>query len=124
VLDFASSLCSRHGTISRQTERARKISLGSADDLLDIDVSGAIYNKQQIIEQFTKMKMTDYTLSDFKTFMLDKDCVVLTYISNSTATMEGKTMTGKNINSTTYCLHGGKWVPKFHTETMVPPMQQ
>ena len=99
----------------------KTFSAGTSDEILDIDASGVIYNKQQIIDSFSKMKMTDYSLSDFKTYMLDKDCVVLTYTANSTITMNEKSMTPKTIDSTTYVQHGGKWIPKFHTETMVPP---
>jgi Domain of unknown function (DUF4440) len=66
--------------------------------------------------------MSDYTLSDFQLFNLDKDTVVLSYMADSTATMDGKTMTTKVRHSTTYVNHGGKWMPKFHTET--PIMEQ
>jgi hypothetical protein len=95
-------------------------SLGVYNELMDIDASGVVYNKQQLLDALGKMKMTDYTLSDFKTFKLDDDCVVLTYTSNSTATMDGKTMTMKAINSSTYVEHDGKWLPMFHSETIIP----
>ena len=98
----------------------KTFSAGTSDDLLDIDVMGMTLNKQQLMDQFAKMKMTEYALTDFKTFVLDKDAVVLTYQANSTGTMEGKTMTTKVLHSTTYVMHGGKWIPKFHTETMIP----
>ena len=99
----------------------KTFSAGTADDLLDIDASGAIYNKQQLMGVLSKLKVTDYSLSDFKMFTLDKDAVILTYTSNSTATMDGKTMTMKVTNSSTYIQHGGKWIPKAHTETPVMP---
>ena len=98
-----------------------KFSGGIDDDLLDIDMSGVIYNKQQLVDELSKMKINEYALSDFKTFKLDNDCVVLTYTSNSTITRDAKTMSAKAINSTTYCEVKGKWIPRFHTETMVPP---
>jgi hypothetical protein len=100
----------------------KTFSAGLSDEILDIDMSGVIYNKQQIVDNLSKMKMSEYTLSDFKLFTLDKDAVVLTYTSNSTATMDGKTQTMKAQNSTTYTSRGGKWMPKFHTET--PVMEQ
>jgi hypothetical protein len=100
----------------------KTFSAGLSDDILDIDATGVTYNKQQIVDNLSKMKMSDYTLSDFKSFMLDKDAVVLTYTSNSTVTMNEKTQTMKAQNSTTYINHGGKWMPKFHTET--PVMEQ
>ncbi len=97
----------------------KTFSAGLSDDIMDIDVSGDVYNKQQLIDTLSKMKMSDYTLSDFQVFTLDKDSAVLSYISNSTATMDGKTQTMKARNSTTYVNHSGKWMPKFHTETAV-----
>jgi hypothetical protein len=97
----------------------KTFSAGLSDEIMDIDASGVVYNKQQLIENLSKLKMTDYTLSDFQLFNLDKDCVVLSYMSNSTATMDGKTMTMKTQHSTTYVNHGGKWMPKFHTETPI-----
>lgn len=100
----------------------KTFSAGTAPDILDVDATGVIYNKQQIMDTFMKMKMTDFSLTDFNTFMLDKDCVVLSYKSTSTATMDGKTMTMNVTNTTTYVNQGGKWIPKFHTETMVPSM--
>lgn len=95
---------------------------GTAQEILDLDASGVVYNKKQLMDQFAKMKMTDYSLSDFSVTMLDKDCAVLTYKSSSTAVMEGKTMSMKVLNSSTYVSHGGKWLPNFHTETVIPEM--
>ena len=108
-----------------KTGDMKTFSAGLSDDILDIDASGLVYNKQQIVDTLSKMKMSEYTLTDFKVFSLDKDAVVLTYSSNSTVTMDGKTMTMKATNSSTYVSHGGKWMPKFHTETpvMEPPAQ-
>jgi hypothetical protein len=97
----------------------KTFSAAISDEVMDIDVSGVVYNKQQLVENLSKLKMTDYTLSDFQLFMLDKDSAVLSYMSNSTATMDGKTQTMKVRNSTTYVNHGGKWTPKFHTETPI-----
>jgi hypothetical protein len=100
----------------------KTFSAGTAEDLLDLDASGVAYNKKQAMDIFTQMKMTDYSLSDFSVTMLDKDCAVLTYKSTFTASMEGKTMTMKVLNSTTYVSHGGTWLPRFHTETVIPEM--
>jgi hypothetical protein len=97
----------------------KTFSAGLSDEIMDIDPSGAVYNKQQLVENLSKLKMTDYTLSDFQFFMLDKDSAVLSYMSDSTATMDGKTQTMKVRHSTTYVNHGGKWMPKFHTETPI-----
>lgn len=95
---------------------------GTAGEIMDLDASGVALNKKQVMDQFTKMKMTGYSLSDFGVTTLDKDCVVLTYKSNSTVTMEGKAMSQNVLNSTTYVSHGGKWLPVFHTETVIPQM--
>jgi hypothetical protein len=97
----------------------KTFSANLSDETMDIDVSGMVYNKQQLVENLSKLKMTEYTLSDFQLFSLDKDAAVLSYTSNSTATMDGKTMTMKTRHSTTYVNHGGKWMPKFHTETPI-----
>jgi hypothetical protein len=105
-----------------KTGDMKTFSAGLSDEIMDIDASGVVYNKQQLIDNLSKMKMSEYTLSDFQLFNLDKDTVVLSYMSNSTATMDAKTMTMKTRHSTTYENHGGKWMPKFHTET--PIMEQ
>ena len=97
----------------------KTFSAGLSDEIMDIDAMGVVRNKQQLTENLSKMKMSDYTLSDFQLFTLNKDTVVLSYMSNSTATMDGKTMTMKARQSTTYVNHGGKWMPKFHTETAI-----
>lgn len=97
----------------------KTFSAGLSDEIMDIDASGIVQNKQQLTDNLSKLKMSDYTLSDFQMFSLDKDCVVLSYTSNSTATMDGKTETMKARQSTTYVNHGGKWMPKFHTETPI-----
>jgi len=97
----------------------KTFSASLSDDIRDIDPSGAVYNKQQLVENLSKLKMTEYTLSDFQLFMLDKDSAVLSYMSNSTGIMDGKTETMKVRHSTTYVNQGGKWMPKFHTETPI-----
>jgi hypothetical protein len=97
----------------------KTFSAGLSDEIMDIDVSGVVYNKQQLTDNLSKIKMSDYTLSDFQLFPLNKDTAVLSYMSNSTATMDGKTQTMKARHSTTYVNHGGKWMPKFHTETAI-----
>ena len=90
-----------------------------SDEIMDIDPSGAVYNKQQLVDNLSKLKMTDYTLSDFQLFNLDKDTAVLSYMSNSTATMDGKTETMKVRHSTTYVNHGGNgcrsFIPKLRS---------
>src|SRR5262245_2578855 len=100
----------------------KTFSAGLSDEIVDIDSTGTVFNKQQLVDTLSKLKMTDYTLSDFQLFNLDKDTAVLSYMSNSTATMDGKTETMKVRHSTTYVNHSGKWMPKFHTET--PIMEQ
>ena len=58
----------------------KTFSAGLSDEIMDIDPSGVVYNKQQLVENLSKLKMTDYTLSDFQLFMLDKDSAVLSYV--------------------------------------------
>lgn len=93
-----------------------------APEILDVDASGVVYNKKQLIEALGKLAMTDFTLTDFKTVSLDKDCVVLSYTSLVNGTFDGHpVVNSKNINTTTYVNSGGKWWPKAHTETRVMP---
>ena len=98
-------------------------SAATASDLLEIDPMGTVMNKQQLIDSFKTFKMTDYTLTDFKVFTLDKNAVVLSYTADSSGTMNGQTMQSKVTHTTTYIMKDGKWWPKFHTETPVvaPP---
>ena len=98
----------------------KTFSAGTSDELLDLDAMGMAYNKADVVKVLGQMKMTDYSLTDFQMFMLNKDAAVLTYKSTSTAEMEGKSMTLNVLNSTTYVNQGGKWLPKFHTETVIP----
>lgn len=93
-----------------------------APEILDVDASGVIYNKKQLIEALGKLTMTDFALTDFKTVSLDKECVVLSYTSVVNGTFDGHpVVNSKNINTTTYINSGGKWWPKAHTETRVMP---
>jgi hypothetical protein len=105
---------------SIKTGDMKAFAAGVADDLMDVDASGVIYNKQQLIDALGKQKVNDYKLSDFSVFTLDKECVVLTYKTNLTATMGNKMMNMNLIEATTYVNNGGKWLPKFHSETVIP----
>lgn len=98
-------------------------SAATAPDILDVDASGAIFTKKQLIETLSKLTMTDFALTDFKTYSLDKDCVVLSYTSVSNFSFDGHPMTNVKVtNTTTYVNSGGKWWPKAHTETQVREM--
>jgi hypothetical protein len=101
-------------------------SAGTAPELMDVDSMGTVMNKAQLLDNFKMFTMTEYTLSDFKTFMLDKDAVVLSYTADSSGVMNGQTEKTKVVHTTTYVKQNGKWWPKFHTETQVvtpPPAQ-
>lgn len=98
-------------------------SAATAPDILDVDASGAIFTKKQLIDTLGSLTMTDFALTDFKTYSLDKDCIVLSYTSVSNGSFNGHPMVNVKVtNTTTYVNAGGKWWPKAHTETQVREM--
>jgi Domain of unknown function (DUF4440) len=100
-------------------------SAGTAPEILDIDPMGVVMTKQQLLDEFKKFTLNDYTLSDFKTFDLNENAVVLSYTADTSGTMNEQTMQMKVVHTSTYVKQNGKWWPKFHTETPVvtPPTQ-
>jgi hypothetical protein len=104
-----------------KNQKMDAFSAGTAPDIMDVDPMGVVMTKQQLMDSFKTLTITDYTLSNWKTFTIDEDAVVLIYSADGTATMNGQPVPMKVTHTTTYVKEGGKWWPKFHTETPIAP---
>ena len=81
-------------------------------------VSGAV-------EMMKQVEIKSYTLTGYKTFMVDKDCYVSTYTWNGDATFKGQPYpAGPWYCSTVWAKRGKEWKAVFHQETLsMPPPQ-
>lgn len=68
--------------------------------------------------------LKNYSFSNFKTTMLDKDTALVTYDSAQTGTCGGMAMPAKVFVSSVYVKRGGKWFGAFHQETPVMAMPE
>lgn len=90
-----------------------------ADDFIYISSDG-VYDKTATVNGVKPMEVTELTLSDWKTVMLDKDAAVVTYTVNMKGTSGGKPMPpGSMRASSAWVNRGGKWVGVYHQETEV-----
>jgi hypothetical protein len=100
-----------------------------ADDFIYISSDG-VYDKAATVNGIKPMEVTELTLSDWKTVMLDKDAAVVTYTVNLKGTTGGKPMPpGSMRASSAWVNRDGKWVGVYHQETEIgerpssqPPM--
>lgn len=91
------------------------------DDQIYVGSQG-VMNKQASIESLKNslkdVTVSDASLTDFKTLMLDKDAAIVTYMANMTGTMNGKELPPMpQRNSSVWVNRGGKWQVIFHQDT-------
>lgn len=92
----------------------------STDDFLIVDSNGIIAKADLIKIINTKpCDLKSYSFSDFKTTMLNKETVLVTYNAVQDGSCAGHAMPGKVAVSTVYVKRGGKWLGAFHQETAV-----
>ena len=70
-----------------------------------------------------KVSVAEYTLVDPQVRSLDKNTAIISYMSSSTSTFDGKTMTMKSYDTTIFVRRVSKWVAVFHQSSeMAPPV--
>ena len=70
-----------------------------------------------------KVSVTEYTVVDPQVRSLDKNTAIISYMSSSTSTFDGKTMTMKSYDTTIFVRRVSKWVAVFHQSSeMAPPV--
>jgi hypothetical protein len=100
-----------------------------ADDFVYVSHDG-VYDKAGTVNGVKQLALTDVTLSDWKTVMLDKDAAVVVYTVNMKGTSDGKPIPPTPLRaSSAWINRGGKWIGVFHQETEIqetpstpPPM--
>ena len=93
-----------------------------ADDYIHI-ASDGVYGKAETISGVKQLDLTDISFSDWKTVMLDKDAIAVTYTVNVKGTVGGQPIPEKPVRgSSVWVNRGGKWVGVFHQETDIEPM--
>ena len=71
----------------------------------------------------SKVSVAEYTLVDPQVRSLDKNTAIISYMSSSTSTFDGKTMTMKSYDTTIFVRRVSKWVAVFHQSSeMAPPV--
>ena len=77
------------------------------------------------IEMMKQVDIKSYTLTGYKTMMVDKDCYIATYTWNGDATFKGQPYpAGPWYCSTVWTKRGKEWIAVFHQESLsMPPAQ-
>lgn len=90
-----------------------------ADDFIYVSNDG-VYDKAGTVNGIKQMELTEMTLSDWKTVMLDKDAAIVTYTVNIKGTNGGQPIPpGAQRAASLWVNRGGKWVGEFHQDTLV-----
>jgi len=88
-----------------------------ADDFVSVSGAG-VHDKEATVGEVKNLELTDFTFSDWKVVMLDKDAAVVTYTVTSKGTAGGKPLpTTPWRGSSAWVNRGGKWLGVFHQET-------
>lgn len=94
-----------------------------------VDVSGTVVNSHGIMKISdalpmlfdSKVSISEYTLEEPQVRTVDKNTAIINYKSSSTATLDGKTITGKSYDTTVFVRRVSKWVAVFHQSSEVAP---
>lgn len=103
---------------------AKGFSAGLTADAVEVAANGMMMTKDQIVADLNGSTVAEYNLTDMSVMWLDKDAALVHY----SATMKGKDKDGHDFPAgpvhctTAFVLSGGKWLGKFHQETMVMNM--
>ena len=69
-----------------------------------------------------KMKFSEYTLEEPQVKSVDKNTAIIHYRSTATASVDGKSMSATNFETTVFVRRVSKWVAVFHQSSeMAPP---
>lgn len=81
--------------------------------------SGGFSTRDAFYKSLPDLTITDYTLSDFKVMMIDKDAAIITYKADVKGSYKGQAFPPNPAYvSSIWTKRGGKWVAVYHQETM------
>jgi hypothetical protein len=86
-----------------------------ADDFIEFGSSGAIYNKQQIIDSLAREQIMERSIADFSVRALADDVVLLTY--RSTRRNPATAEQWYSFRSSFWKLNDARWQMIFHQGT-------
>lgn len=93
-----------------------------ADDFVFVTNDG-VYDKAGTVNGIKLIELADFTFSDWKTLMLDKDAMVLTYTINMKGMSNGQPVPVPPMRGgSVWVNRGGKWVGVFHQDTQIEQM--
>lgn len=78
---------------------------------------GGPQNKAEQLKTLPDLKMSEYSSTDVKVTLLDKDTALVTYALTLKGTYKGKELPAKNYAAAVWVLQGGKWLEAFYQET-------
>lgn len=82
------------------------------------DSTGFI-SRSAFLQTLNDLIITEYTLTDFKVMMIDKDAALVTYKADAKGTFKGQAFSpNATYVSTIWSKRGGKWVAVYHQETL------
>lgn len=86
------------------------------DDYLDVSDVG-VFTKQETLKLIPDLEVRDYTLSEFRVLMLDRDAAVVTYKAVQHWSINGQPGPTDVRASSVWVKRGGKWRVAFHQES-------
>jgi hypothetical protein len=81
--------------------------------------NGGIITRATFFQTLPDLVISDYTLTNIKVMMIDKDSALITYTANVKGSYKGQAFPDKpTYTSTVWAKRGGKWMAVYHQETM------
>lgn len=104
-----------------RSKNLEAFSASVTDDMLYVTADGT-HDKTQTLDILRKLELTEYTLTDFKVVVADKDAAVVTYTSNIRGSYDGQPLPpGMQYESSAWVNRGGRWLNVYHQDTLVLP---
>jgi hypothetical protein len=90
-----------------------------AEDFHQLASDGRLYSKADIMSLLKEVRIEDFTLADFQTFALDRDCLIVTYTSTVKGDYKGQPFPPRIAMSSVWVHRGGSWRNAFHQVTPI-----
>ena len=80
---------------------------------------GGIISRDSFLKTLPDLTISEYTLSDIKVMMIDKDSALITYKADVKGSFKGQAFPpNPTYVSSIWTKRGGKWMAVYHQETM------
>jgi hypothetical protein len=81
--------------------------------------SAGFSNRASFLQTLPELIISQYTLTDFKVMMIDKDSALITYKADVKGSFKGQAFPPNPAYvSSVWAKRGGKWMAVYHQETM------